>query len=84
MKAGNRSSVRELPRPTVRLAVVLTAAMVTAIGSEPGKLGAASLAGVGLALLSNLCYALRNTGVKFVCKTKVTVDDFGRLSAGES
>ena len=65
------------------LAVVLVAAMVTAIGSEPGTLEATSFAGVGLALLSNLCYAFRNTGMKLVCKTKVTVDDFGRLSAGK-
>ena len=48
------------------LAVVLLAAMVTAIGSEPGALEATSFAGVGLALLSNLCYAFRNTGMKLI------------------
>ena len=42
---------------------------------------ASSLAGVGLALLSNLCYALRNTGMKMVCKGKLNVADFGLLSA---
>ena len=40
-----------------------------------------SLGGVVLALLSNLCYALRNTGMKAVCKGKLNVADFGLLSA---
>ena len=42
---------------------------------------ATSLGGVGLALLSNVCYALRNTGMKAVCKGKLNVGDFGLLSA---
>ena len=71
-------------RPTLALVVVLVAAMVTAIGSEPGPLEAASLAGMGLALLSNLFYAARNTGVKLVFNTQLTVQDFGWLSAGRN
>ena len=69
-------------RPTLSLALVLVASVVSAMGSEPGTLGPASLAGVLLALASNLAYAARNTGIKYVCKGKIGIQDFSVLSLG--
>ena len=63
--------------------MVLTVSVVTAMGSEPGHLHTTSLSGVAIALLSNLCYAFRNTGMKQLCKTKLTLQDFLHLSNGE-
>ena len=66
------------------MAVVLTVAVVTAMGSEPGHIHTSSLSGVAIALLSNLCYAFRNTGMKQLCKSKLTLHDFSHLSNGET
>ena len=71
-------------RPSLRLTVVLTVAVVTAMGSEPGDLHTTSLTGVAIALLSNLCYAFRNTGMKQLCKNKLTLQDFSQLSKGDA
>ena len=66
------------------MAVVLTVAVVTAMGSEPGLIHTTSLSGVAIALLSNLCYAFRNTGMKQLCKNKLTLRDFSHLSNGNT
>ena len=63
--------------------MVLAVAVVMAMGSEPGHLHTTSLAGVAIALLSNLCYAFRNIGMKQICKNKLTLQDFSHLSNGE-
>ena len=65
------------------MAVVLTVSVVTAMGSEPGHIYTTSFSGVAIALLSNLCYAFRNIGMKQLCKNKLTLQDFSHLSNGE-
>ena len=50
----------------LRVLSILLTAIVTAVGSEPGPLGRSSMAGLGLALLSNISYSLRNTAFKYL------------------
>ena len=44
---------------------VLVLVLLSALGSEPLSHAQASLAGILLALGSNLCYAVRNVGTKY-------------------
>ena len=48
-----------------RLVAVLVLVLLSALGSEPLSHAQASLAGILLALGSNLCYAVRNVGTKY-------------------
>merc|ERR1719483_1385488 len=43
-----------------RIIFIMMIILVTAIGSEPISDARSSLVGIGFALISNLCYALRN------------------------
>ena len=59
--------------------------IITALGSEAASSSTSSMSGVLLALGSNMCLALRNTGLKYFYndnknKTKTTLEGFAMMS----
>jgi len=70
-----------------KIIFIMIIILATAIGSEPISDAHSSLIGIGFALVSNLCYALRNTGTKYFyseesSKSATTLEGFAALSFG--
>ena len=70
-----------------KIIVIMILILLTAVGSEPITDANSSLVGLLFALISNLCYAMRNTGTKYLfpeesSKSVTTLDGFAALSVG--
>ena len=72
---------------SVELLSVIVTIIITALGSEAASTASSSLTGVLLALGSNICLALRNTGLKYLFtedigkgKSKTTIEGFAMIS----
>merc|ERR1719206_548906 len=70
-----------------KIILIMIIILITAIGSEPISEAHSSTVGIFFALISNLCYALRNTGTKYFfsedsSKSATTLDGFAALSVG--
>ena len=70
-----------------KIILIMIVILVTAVGSEPISDAQSSVVGIGFALVSNLCYALRNTGTKYFypeesTKSATTLEGFAALSFG--
>ena len=70
-----------------KIIFIMMIILAAAVGSEPISDARSSLFGIGFALVSNLCYALRNTGTKYLyseesSKSATTLDGFAAISFG--